>query len=202
MVFIYVLELENHKYYVGETDNPCFRLNEYSKEQQNEWTILHRPLMLLEFIFKDDIEMTVDTYTIKTMKRYGIYNVRGGKYSSMFFSDGQMREIKEEIKNFSSSSSNSNSHPNSGNNNYKSLEYEYLQSDDETKNTKTMIKTEYFCYRCGRIGHNIDECFEDTYITGQKIYARVYNPMVIYKREQQELEKLKDKTCWEYFFSC
>ena len=29
MVFIYVLELENKKYYIGKTNNPKFRLDQH-----------------------------------------------------------------------------------------------------------------------------------------------------------------------------
>ena len=38
MVFIYILELENNKYYVGKTTNPNFRLEQHFNNSGSHWT--------------------------------------------------------------------------------------------------------------------------------------------------------------------
>ena len=38
MVFIYILELENKKYYVGKSANPNFRLEQHFNLSGSQWT--------------------------------------------------------------------------------------------------------------------------------------------------------------------
>jgi predicted GIY-YIG superfamily endonuclease len=38
MVFIYLLELENNKYYVGKTSKPDFRLEQHFNSSGSQWT--------------------------------------------------------------------------------------------------------------------------------------------------------------------
>ena len=38
MVFIYVLQLEKDKYYIGKTNNPEFRLESHYNSNGSEWT--------------------------------------------------------------------------------------------------------------------------------------------------------------------
>jgi predicted GIY-YIG superfamily endonuclease len=83
MVFIYTLELENKKYYVGKTTNPTFRLEQHFNLSGSEWTKKHKPLKILEIIPKCD-NFDEDKYTIKYMEKYGINNVRGGSFIKIF----------------------------------------------------------------------------------------------------------------------
>src|SRR5437588_2139534 len=83
---LYLLELADDKYYVGQTDNPEFRFSEHLSGNGAKWTRLHRPLYLL--LTKS---LTVDTaaaamlyenwMTLQYMERFGWENVRGGDYS-------------------------------------------------------------------------------------------------------------------------
>lgn len=50
MVFIYTLQLQNGKYYVGKTDNPQFRLNSHFNSNGSVWTSLYKPIKVLELI--------------------------------------------------------------------------------------------------------------------------------------------------------
>jgi len=80
MVFIYVLKLENDKYYVGKTNNPEFRLKNHFKNNGSNWTKLYKPIELVELISNCD-DYDEDKYTIIYMDKYGIDNVRGGSYT-------------------------------------------------------------------------------------------------------------------------
>ena len=48
MVYIYILQLEEGKYYVGKTNNPQFRLEEHFNSNGSAWTKLYKPITLLE----------------------------------------------------------------------------------------------------------------------------------------------------------
>ena len=82
MVFIYILELDNKKYYVGKTHNPCFRFEQHFQSNGCSWTIKHKPIRLYELI-PDCDDFDEDKYTLKYMNKFGIDNVRGGSYCEL-----------------------------------------------------------------------------------------------------------------------
>jgi len=47
MVFIYILQLEKGKYYIGKTNNPQFRLETHFNSNGSEWTKIYKPLKVL-----------------------------------------------------------------------------------------------------------------------------------------------------------
>ncbi len=79
MVYIYVLQLENSKWYVGKTTNPDFRLESHFNSNGTGWTSKHKPIRLHQLI-PDCDDYDEDKYTLKNMEKYGINNVRGGSY--------------------------------------------------------------------------------------------------------------------------
>ena len=79
MVFIYILELENKKYYVGKTTNPDFRLEQHFNYSGSQWTKKYKPIKILELKPNCD-DYDEDKYTKIYMDKYGINNVRGGSY--------------------------------------------------------------------------------------------------------------------------
>jgi cellular nucleic acid-binding protein len=82
MVFIYVLELKNGKYYVGKTNNPDFRLKNHVNSDGSEWTKIHKPIRLIE-LKPDCDDYDEDKITRQYMDKYGINNVRGGSFVSV-----------------------------------------------------------------------------------------------------------------------
>jgi predicted GIY-YIG superfamily endonuclease len=89
MIKIYVLKLENNKFYVGQSKNIDKRFSMHVKgKQSSDWTKLNRPIEIiytLETNFTEIHEaMTLENYTtIKFMKQYGWRNVRGGDYCTL-----------------------------------------------------------------------------------------------------------------------
>ena len=79
MVYIYVLEQQCGKYYIGKTDNPKFRLDTHFKTGGCAWTKKYKPVQIIG-LFPDCDVFDEDKYTIKYMKKYGIENVRGGSF--------------------------------------------------------------------------------------------------------------------------
>jgi predicted GIY-YIG superfamily endonuclease len=82
MVFIYVLQLQQGKYYVGKTDNPQFRMERHFNSDGSKWTMKYRPIHLVELIPNCD-DYDEDKYTRRYMDMYGIDNVRGGSFISV-----------------------------------------------------------------------------------------------------------------------
>lgn len=79
MCFIYILELEQGKYYVGKTNNPHFRLENHFNSNGSEWTKKYKPIRVLELKSNCD-DYDEDKITRKYMDKYGINNVRGGSF--------------------------------------------------------------------------------------------------------------------------
>ena len=79
MVFIYILELTDNKYYVGKTGNPSFRLESHFNSNGSAWTRKYKPIKILAVIPNCD-DYDEDKYTKIYMDKYGINNVRGGSY--------------------------------------------------------------------------------------------------------------------------
>ena len=81
MVCIYVLKLEQGKYYIGKTDNPQFRLETHFNynSSASAWTQKYKPLKVLKLLQnKDDYDE--NKITLKYMDKYGTANVRGGSF--------------------------------------------------------------------------------------------------------------------------
>ena len=70
MVFIYILELENKKYYVGKTTNPDFRLEQHFNNSGSQWTKKYKPIKILELKSNCD-DYDEDKYT----KMYNVLTI-------------------------------------------------------------------------------------------------------------------------------
>lgn len=97
MVYIYVLKLQNGKYYVGKTSNPKFRIENHFNSNGSEWTKKYKPITLLELIPNCD-DYDEDKYTKMYMDKYGIDNVRGGSYTLLHL-DTSTKKHLEKISN-------------------------------------------------------------------------------------------------------
>ena len=101
MLYIYVLLLQNDKYYIGKTSNPHFRFDNHFINKGSKWTRLHKPIKVLELIPNCD-DYDEDKYTYKYMDIYGIDNVRGGSYTSTILdkiTKNQLIKISNSINN-------------------------------------------------------------------------------------------------------
>lgn len=96
MVCIYVLQLENNKYYVGKSNNPLKRLTDHINSNGSAWTNKYKPLDVIEVIPNCD-PFDEDKYTIKYMEQYGINNVRGGSFCRIKLSQESKATIKKMI---------------------------------------------------------------------------------------------------------
>ena len=98
MTFIYILELENNKYYVGRTDNIDNRLKNHFNANGSHWTKLHKPINVKHVYDNCDV-FDEDKYTIKFMAQHGINNVRGGSFSQITLNPEHVNLIEKMINN-------------------------------------------------------------------------------------------------------
>jgi cellular nucleic acid-binding protein len=82
MVYIYAIQLEQGKYYIGKTNNPKFRLENHFNSNGSEWTKIYKPLRVVELKPNCD-DYDEDKVTRQYMDKYGINNVRGGSFVSV-----------------------------------------------------------------------------------------------------------------------
>ena len=94
MVYIYVLKLENHKYYVGKSNNQTIRLESHFSSNGSVWTQKYKPLEVIKII-PDCDNYDEDKYTLKMMNKYGILNVRGGSFCQINLSNDNIKTIKQ-----------------------------------------------------------------------------------------------------------
>lgn len=90
LCYIYILELEQNKFYVGKSTKPLNRTGEHiashlfnsTTSAGAAWTGMYNPIRILEVIKSYD-EFDEDRYTLKYMKEKGIDNVRGGSFCEL-----------------------------------------------------------------------------------------------------------------------
>lgn len=97
MVYIYILKLENDKYYIGKTNNPSTRMHDHGNGIGSFWTRKYKPINIERIIPNCDI-YDEDKYTIQYMDKYGIPNVRGGSFSQFILPLQSVEIIKQMCK--------------------------------------------------------------------------------------------------------
>ena len=194
MIYIYILQLEYGKYYVGKTNNPRFRLDNHFNSNGSAWTKKYKPVKILEIIPNCD-DYDEDKITRRCMDKYGIHNVRGGSFVSVKLEKSTIDTLKK------MSNGTNNKCFACGKDGHFAIdcdENEYWETDsdegyeevwvceycekeftDERKcvyhekycNSKKKKKIVYgsydnCCFRCGRNGHYASSCYASKHIDG------------------------------------
>ena len=99
MVGIYVLSLEQGKYYVGKTYKTINeRYAEHCKGYGSGWTKRYKVIELVE-AYENCSDYDEDKFTKIYMAKYGIENVRGGAYCRIYMPYSQTKMLRREIYN-------------------------------------------------------------------------------------------------------
>jgi len=136
---IYVLKLEDDKYYVGRTNDLHKRLNEHQSSTASAWTKKYK-MTDVEEVYKGDV-FDEEKYVIKYMAIYGIDNVRGGSYSNLTLTRDQYLQVKKSIAN---------------------AENKCFICDSKGHFAQNCVQI--ICYRCGRCGHKASDCYAKSHI--------------------------------------
>ena len=154
MVFIYILKLENNKYYVGKTSDPKFRLEQHFNYSDTQWTIKYKPIEILDII-PDCDDFDEDKYTLKTMEQYGIDNVRGGSFCELILSEDNDNTIQKMLCGSTNKCyiCNKNGH--------------FVKNCPQ--NIKNILINNDLCFRCHRKGHYVSNCYAKTFASGEEI---------------------------------
>jgi len=80
---LYVLKLDNDKYYIGITLNLNQRLSQHFSGDGSKWTKVHKPINVIEIQINNVDESLENKVTLEYMKKYGWENVRGGSYTRL-----------------------------------------------------------------------------------------------------------------------
>ena len=82
MEYLYTLQLQDGKYYVGKSSDPDARYLQHKNGTGAAWTKKYKPVKLLDTKLitseYDETNLTKDF-----IKKYGIENVRGGPYTQL-----------------------------------------------------------------------------------------------------------------------
>lgn len=78
---IYVLELEEEKWYCGITSNLNFRWAQHLAGDGAKWTRLYRPKRIAEVYTENCDERLENEITQRLCEKYGKENVRGGYWT-------------------------------------------------------------------------------------------------------------------------
>lgn len=148
---IYILKLEEGKYYIGKTNSLADRYAQHCEGIGSKWTTKYKPICILDTHPGDGYDE--DMYTKRFMGLYGIENVRGGSYCMVELDKSIIYHLEREIRSAEDKclSCGSDGH---------------MAKECQTKEKgKENILTNY-CDRCDRSGHNKDKCFAKTKLDG------------------------------------
>lgn len=156
---IYVLALENDKYYVGISDVHQSRIMSHFTNNGSAWTRKYRPEGVIKVI-KGDV-FDEDKVTKQFMHQYGVDNVRGGSYCQMILSSDQRNTLEKEFKTIDNRCFHCGKNGHFTN---KCPLKKKKDGKDVKKNEKKNEKKEKrnplpTCDRCGRFGHKIEQCY-------------------------------------------
>jgi hypothetical protein len=92
MVFIYILQLKEEKWYIGKTESSKFRIDKLFDCKGSGFTKKYPPEDIYQIIPECD-KYDEDKYVKKYMDKYGIDNVRGGSYCRLELTEEEKKSI-------------------------------------------------------------------------------------------------------------
>lgn len=96
-MYVYALTLQNSHFYIGKTDHPELRLEEHFVGDSTPWVKLHGPVISVNMLVAAG-DHTEDNTTLDYMQKYGIEKVRGGSFTQVQLSEGEISVLEKMIR--------------------------------------------------------------------------------------------------------
>lgn len=148
---VYILELENGKYYVGSTTNRKRRIQQHIKRRGSKWTRMHKPIRVLREYRRIPSKFVLgmeSRITAECMLEYGVNNVRGSMFcSTREFHVGDISALTKFIGHYNDL-------------NYRKVSDRLMQTLPRTRPRRVTIAgyNDGKCFRCGKRGHFVANC--------------------------------------------
>ena len=191
---VYILKLEGGRYYVGKTGDVVKRYQEHMNGAGSAWTRKYHPISLEKSI-SGASPFEEDKVTKEYMAKYGIDRVRGGSYVTETLSDEQRSSLRTELRSAGDcctrcgrkghfvASCRATTH----------VEGDVIEVDtwgcetcdrefaDEAscerhericrQSARNVVLSSGGggCYRCGRTGHYVSDCYARTTVRGESL---------------------------------
>lgn len=194
MTHIYILALEDNKYYVGQTNNPQLRIEQHCDGSGACWTVKYKPIKILQ-IKPSTGPFDENNTTKELMIKYGIDQVRGGSYCTEYIDEKEKELLQKELwgvdnccircgkKNHYISECRKRVDVNGNKILTKSIappvkrtknvsNTTNVSNTSNTYNIPTNTVKQKVCKSCGRNNHKTKDCFATTKLTGSPIVKK------------------------------
>ena len=152
-LYVYVLKLEHGKWYVGESKDVAKRWGEHKEGRGASWTKRYHPIILHE-ILPNCQQFDEHRVTLKYMQKYGIENVRGGRFCQATLDESVVATLRMIIEDANNNCFNCGQVGHFT----KECPLTKLGVVSEKVGPHTTVESETVCYRCGQHGHFAREC--------------------------------------------
>jgi hypothetical protein len=146
---VYILELENGKYYVGSTTNRKRRIREHIRRKGSKWTRVHKPIRVLREYKRIPSKFVLgmeSRITAECMLEFGVNNVRGSMFcGTREFHVGDVATLTKFIGHYNDL-------------NYRKVRNRLVETLPEAPRRVKVGYMDGRCFRCGKRGHFAARC--------------------------------------------